>query len=628
MRQGLWVADLEADGLLRTATRVWCGVFKNQKTNEVKTFGPDDIPSMLEFMDTTAALAMHNGVQYDWPLLKKLYQYEYTGKKIDTLIVSRLQNPNRPRPKGTSKGPHSVEAWGVRFHRSKPEHDDWSRYTPEMLHRCSEDVEIQSMILSYLIQEGAGQNWMAASRMSHKLFSILGEQEEYGWLFDKAYAVRCVAQLTRWMDKIDLVLRDRLPFVLERPPLRKGKRGFVSKPFLKSGGYAQITLRWMEQCGYDPLSRVVGGPFSRISWARVDLGSNTQTKSFLLDQGWIPREWNIKEGQRTSPKMKHDDPFEGIQGSMGKLMAKRVQCRHRRSQMEGWIRAAREDSRVGQSITGIAATGRLTHSVIVNVPGAEAFYGKQMRKCFTSKPGYKIVGVDSAGCQNRMLAARVGDPVFTKILLEGNKEDHTSIHYVNQKAIKEASGLDVSYKVCKNLNYAFMFGAQDPKLASTAGVAGHYGPLIRKGLLSISPGFAKLVDDLTAEWRSTAKKEQRWGKTVYRNGTVTGLDGRPIMIEKEHTILVYVLQSDEAIMMQYALCMLYKRLSDRGWTHGVEYGFVANVHDEFQAEVREDLAEEFAALGRQAITDAGAYLKIQCPHQGESDIGDNWYETH
>ena len=624
----LWVADLEADGLLDQATRVWCGVFKQPKTGETMRFGPDEIPQMLEFMSSVPVLCMHNGVQYDWPLLEKLYGYEYPGKKVDTLIISRLQNPSRTKPKGCGGGPHSVEAWGMRFHKYKPEHEDWSKFSPEMMHRCTEDVEIQCRILEYLIQEGTGQDWKRASVMTHQLFEILGKQEQYGWLFDKEYAESCVRQLTGWMDKIDAVLKDRLPFVLIKPGKVKGEHSYIKKPFLNSGAYSQNTSEWMARVGLSVDKREVGGPYTKIDWARVDLGSNTQTKDFLLSEGWIPREWNMKDGERTSPKMKHDDPFEGVQGSMGKLMAKRVQCRHRRSQITGWLRDMKSDGRVHQVITGIASTGRLTHSVIVNVPGAESFYGKQMRKCFIAKPGYKIVGVDSAGCQNRMLAGRVGDPEFTKILLDGKKEDQTSIHYVNQRAIKAASGLDVSYKICKNLNYAFMFGAQDPKLAATAGVPVRYGAEIRKGLLSVSPGFARLVDELTAEWRRTAKVEYKWGKARYANGTITGLDGRPIMIEKEHTILVYTLQSDEAIMMQYALCFLYQWLTERGWVHGREYGFVANVHDEFQAEVREDLAEEYAALACESIKYAGEFLRIQCEHKGEFDIGDNWHETH
>jgi len=479
------------------------------------------------------------------------------------------------------------------------------------------------------MQEGRGYNWKAAHQLTAKVFEILEAQEEYGWWVDETYMQECADTLTRWMEKIDRVLVPLLPHLTITEKKIKGEYNYVKKPFKKCGGYSKICLDWIADSGLDINSRPVCGPFSRISSAKVDLGSNQQVKDFLLDIGWIPKNWNMKDGVKTSPKLNHEDPFEGVSDKRGRLIARRVQCRHRRSQIEGWMKVLRPDGRISQGIAGIATTGRLKHRRIVNVPGDEAFFGKQMRKIFVSKPGYKIVGVDSAGCQNRMLAARVGDPAFTKTLLEGNKEDKTSIHFVNQAAIREAAGFLPSYKISKNLNYAFLFGASDNKLAATAGVAASVGPLIRKGLLSVSPGLERLVNELTEEWQSNAQvRINKWGKPEYYNGWIEGLDGRPIFIESEHCILVYMLQSDEAILMQYALCFLYKWCCEKGWTHGVEYGFVANVHDEIQAEVREDIVQEYAELAERAIVRAGEYLNIDCPHKGEADVGDNWYETH
>src|SRR5688572_10661697 len=108
--------DLEADGLLDTATTVWCGVFK-ESDGTIRKFRPHQIPEMLKYMDTIDVLKMHNGIGYDWPLLKKLYGYEYKGKKVDTLVMSRLLNPMRLVPFNCPNkkiGPHSVEAWGWR----------------------------------------------------------------------------------------------------------------------------------------------------------------------------------------------------------------------------------------------------------------------------------------------------------------------------------------------------------------------------------------------------------------------------------------------------------------------------------------------------------------------------------
>ena len=173
------------------------------------------------------------------------------------------------------------------------------------------------------------------------------------------------------------------------------------------------------------------------------------------------------------------------------------------------------------------------------------------------------------------------------------------------------------------------FGASDRKLAQTANVPNEYGELIREALSEVSTAQAALVEQLLKQWRSTAQlKMGQFGRPEFYNGYITGLDGRPIFIEHEHTILVFMLQSDEAIVMQYALVLLYERLIREGWVWGRDFAFVSNVHDEYNAEVREDLADRYAVLAAKAIQVAGRKLGLSVDQEGESAIGDNWYEVH
>jgi len=631
------VGDLEANGLLDTVTKAHCGVFKDIKTNEKVKFSPLNgdkyIEEMLAYLDTVDVLIMHNGTGYDWPLLEKLFGYEYKGKKVDTLIMSRTQNPKRMKPfnmPSSRAGPHSVEAWGYRVGRGKPEHNDWSTFSPAMLHRCDEDVEIQHLIYKALLEEGKGFNWRNAHVLNFDLFGILKKQEDYGWLVSREQIDQNISLLQHWMDRFDRILNPLLPDIVVIGETKKaGEYGWVKKPFMVNGQYSSNVEKWFfetSDTSYTQIdrmdSREVGGPFCRISYRRVNLDSNDEAKKYLLDEGWIPEVYNYKkvdkklvrdaEGNliKTSPKLSYDDPFNGITSDAGKYISKRVQCRHRKSVLEGWIKLIRPDGRISGRVTGLAATGRATHGGIVNVPGAEAFFGKRMRKCFICKTGFKIVGTDSAGCQNRMLAARVGDDAFTKTLIEGKKEDKTSIHHVNQ-AVVTAAGYEVSYGLAKGLNYAFMFGASDNKLGAMVGGKKDDGARVREALLSVSAGFGILVDNLLQEWRGNAKRRvNKWGKVEYYDGWVVGLDGRPINIQAEHTILVYLLQSDEAIMMAKAYTMLYHRAEEKGWKHGTDWGFLVWYHDEYQCEVREDIAEEFSKIAEDCIRDAGLHYKI------------------
>ena len=77
----VFMFDLESDGLLKDATVTWCGVFKDIQTGVLVKFGPEEVTEMLEFMDGCDVLIGHNIIGYDFPLLRKLYGYEYQGKK-------------------------------------------------------------------------------------------------------------------------------------------------------------------------------------------------------------------------------------------------------------------------------------------------------------------------------------------------------------------------------------------------------------------------------------------------------------------------------------------------------------------------------------------------------------------
>lgn len=663
-----WVFDLETDGLLDSVTKVHCGVFRNVKTNEVKQFRPHQVQDMLSFIDTCPVLIGHNVIGYDFPVLEKLYGYKYKGKKVDTVILSRLLYPNRQLPKALvdaykdkraelpegvrlrMPGPHSVASWGYTLGLGKVDYDDWAEFDEEMMVRCDTDVAIQTLIFERLRDKLKQLQWPTSSLdVTFKCFDILSRMEQQGWLIDQPLLHRSISLLTHWMNRIDRIVIPLLPNRVEAQETKKaGAYNWVRKPFLASGKYAAITLRsYPELDGKTAKDGVVAGPFSRVAFRKVNLDSRNEAVEFLLGVGWQPQEYNYQtddngrvikdnKGQPipVSPKLNYKDPFVGVTGLVGQLIVKRVQCRQRRSTLEGWLSSIRPDGTISQRITGIATTGRLTHSGIVNVPGARSFFGKRMRSIFTCPEGYKIVGTDSVSCQDRMLAARANDSSFTEMLLNGDKSKGTDGHSMNMKAINakfkmKQLSYEVSRDISKNLGYGWKFGASDRKLAQTANIPLQYGELIAEALAEVSTAQVKLVQELTKQWRSTAEvKLGQFGRPEFHNGWIRGLDGRPVFIQHEHTILVFMLQSDEAIMMQLAKVLLYDRLIELGWQWGKDFCFVANIHDEFQCQVREDLVQRYVKMANRSIVKASEILKCSALAEGDSAVGNNWYETH
>lgn len=618
--------DLECDGFIETVKTIWCAVVKDHNTGNIYTFDPNTINSLTNFISTYDCLIGHNCVQYDFPVLKKLYNWEYTGQIKDTLLMSRSQNPQRPLPIGyTGKNPHSVEAWGFRVGVQKVEHNDWSQYTLDMLERCKQDVEIQYKIYNALVKESNGK-WENAHKLNVKIFTYLQQQEQYGWLIDKQHLVGCINTLNRWIEKIDRAIIPKLPVICERLETKKGEEyNYVSKPFRKDGSYSVICSSYFT----DSDLASVGGPFSRISFRRIDLDSVDEVKDFLITQGWKPSKWNTNdEGKKTSAKFSKDDPFEGIESAVGKLIARRIQCRQRRSTLEGWLQGLREDGRLCTRTAGIATTGRLRHSVVVNVPSphSKAFFAKQMRQCFIAKRDWKLIGVDSKGNQMRQLAARMDDNEFTNAVLFGKSEDGTDLHSLNQKKTGAKSR-----NLAKNFFYGcILFGAGDNKTAKLLDTTVDRAREIKKEYLNNMPKLKAVIDGLSKEWRITAKRRfnQKWNRIEYYDGYITGVDGRPILVPFEKDLLCYALQSDEAIHMGVAYVMIHKWASQKGWQFGKDWGMLIWMHDEYQMESRPEIAEELALLACKAIQWAGEWLKIKCPHDGDYKIGNNWYETH
>jgi DNA polymerase III alpha subunit (gram-positive type) len=115
----------------------------------VTQYTPDDIGRFIDTLGNLRSdtiICCHNLIEYDLPLLEKIHGYRHRGKILDTLVFSRLLNPERV-------GRHGLGSWGERFGRPKPTHEDWSVYSNDMLYRCSEDVEINYLVYQYLMKE-------------------------------------------------------------------------------------------------------------------------------------------------------------------------------------------------------------------------------------------------------------------------------------------------------------------------------------------------------------------------------------------------------------------------------------------------------------------------------------------
>ena len=173
---------------------------------------------------------------------------------------------------------------------------------------------------------------------------------------------------------------------------------------------------------------------------------------------------------------------------------------------------------------------------------------------------------------------------------------------------KECRRLE-SRNQAKTFIYALLYGAGDAKLGSVAGGGAAVGSRLRKSFFANLPAF-----------KSLASSVQREAKT----NKVKSLDGRMLNVRSAHAALNTKLQGGGAIIMKQALVNLSQALDKAG----IFYYFVANVHDEWQIECKEKDAHTVGKLGVKAIQDVTEQLNLNCPLDGEYNIGMNWAETH
>ena len=179
---GAIVFDLETDGLLNDATRIhcialhWCENNISESFNDEKyTASPKELPmpsghsitTALGWLETADILIGHNIINFDIPIIKRLYPwFNPTGTIIDTLLLSRLYHPNlldidRKTEKIPMKlyGRHSLESYGYRLDEYKGDFakdTDWKEWSREMENYCIQDVAVTKKLWEHFHQYQTG----------------------------------------------------------------------------------------------------------------------------------------------------------------------------------------------------------------------------------------------------------------------------------------------------------------------------------------------------------------------------------------------------------------------------------------------------------------------------------------
>ena len=425
--------DIETNGL--DPDVIWCAVCRASGVSTV-------ICNAEDFKAYKAAMpeslwVFHNGIGFDLPVLKKLWDVEFDKESIlDTLVLSRLANPSR-------SGGHSLRNWGNTLGFPKGDHEDWSCLSTEMIDYCIRDTEVTQTVHNALLEELIDFS-KVCQQLEHEVQWVIQDQQRNGWQLDQRLCSELMATFKERMNDIEENLQAIFPPIVEERMSEKTGKKLKDKVTVFNTGSRQQLAERLSTLG--------------AVWTEV-----TPSGKPVVDEKTLRHNENIPEA---------------------KLALEYLLLQKRYAQVKSWLEHVRDDGRVhGRVTSNGAVTGRMTHMSpnMAQVPASYSEFGKECRSCWIVPQGKKLVGFDASGLELRMLAHYMNDEEYTNVLLT---ED---IHTRNQMA----AGLETRAQA-KTFIYAFLYGAGDAKIGSVVGGDSKVGADLKQRFLRNTPALEAL----------------------------------------------------------------------------------------------------------------------------------------
>ena len=406
MKEGSYIFDVESDGFLDVATKIHVLSYREVGTTKVNSlFDYDDIRA---FLLSAKELIGHKITEFDIPLVEKLLGIKVECRLIDTLPLSWYLNHKRKI--------HGLDAYGKLFGVEKPKVLDWLGLTREdYQHRCEEDVKINTLLYDQLMEKLSliyNYDQKAMDRLIDYLgfkMDCLRQQEHDRWKLDVTYCQKGI-------DTIQPILDEKTEELITYMPMvdKIAKRTKPAKPYNKNGELSATGIKWSDLLASKGLPSDYSGVVEvKVGEEPPNPGSPDQVKVWLFSLGWEPENFDYKDnGDGTKRKV----PQVRIKGESGKVLCPSVLALvdenpgvavldgvtvlgHRLSTLKGFLKNEKGGYLMARS-QGFTNTLRFKHTEIVNLPGIDKDWGKDIRGCLIAPDGYELCGSDMCSLED------------------------------------------------------------------------------------------------------------------------------------------------------------------------------------------------------------------------------------
>lgn len=447
------VFDIETDGL--DATEIHC-LAKMTKDGPIAT---SSYRNMRSFVENADILVGHNIIRFDVPVLRNLLGVSPKARLVDTLALSWYLEPDRLK--------HGLEEWGEEFGIPKPVIEDWENLTTEeYMHRCKEDVRINSMLWErqwkhlLRIYGSEEEAWRLIDYLSFKM-DCARQQEGDKWKLDIDRAASVLATLSTERDAKVKTLIEVMPKKPKTKVWNKPKAMFLKN---KIGVLTKAGEAWLAMLGRVGLPADTEGPIEEtVAFEDGNPNSHDQIKAWLYSLGWEPQSFEYKRNKDTNdvrkiPQIKNKlDDSGGVCQSIKILFDKEPNLEvldglsilsHRIGILEGFLEDVDEEGYIKAQVGGLTNTLRFKHRTIVNLPSVDKPYGADIRGCLIAPEGYELCGSDMSSLEDRTKQHYMysHDPDYVKEMQADGYDPHIEMCVVANLMTKEEAEFFKWYK--------------------------------------------------------------------------------------------------------------------------------------------------------------------------------------
>ncbi len=265
------------------------------------------------------------------------------------------------------------------------------------------------------------------------------------------------------------------------------------------------------------------------------------------------------------------------------------------------------------------STGRLSSSDpnLQNIP-IRTEVGREIRRAFVPKDGWKLMAADYAQIELRILASMSGDEAMQTTFREGG-DIHTD-------AAARVYGLDPDEvtpdqrRKAKEVNYGIPYGISPWGLAQRLRMPVDDAQELIKQYQKSYSGVSRLLNDLVEEARENGYAQTLLGRRRYLPN-IDSSNGNE-RSAAERVAVNMPIQGTQADMIKIAMNRIHERLSGEDWATRM----LLQVHDELVFELPSEEVDAAQSMIEEEMQDALPLDDV--PVVVDIDVGDDWLDAH